>query len=662
MEIGSKKALRDVAKSPLFREPPFPIESLRIAIPRSEGGSMLSKISALLPAVLLAISPALFGQNPSTWVYYDSNHKLQYTPDSLGNTILDFSWAGYQGGGVALPTVPVKVNLSPSGADDTANIQAAINQVAALPADFRGIRGAVQLAAGNYTLSAPLNFNVSGVTLRGAGSAEDGTGTILTMTGNPFLAFSVVGTGTWVTSGTPQPITDTFVPSGGHTVTIADPSSFKVGQTVLIQRPVTPAWIHSMGMDLLKDGSGNAQTWIGPGTIVNTDRVITAINGNRITFDAPLTDSFDSQYVTGSIVGYTFPGRISQVGIEHLRVVAPALNADISLPQFLGVQMKATINSWMKDVYFQDTQNTVTISNDVKAVTLDQVVNNHTVTHTGDRMADFGISGTEIFLNRCQSIGAVGEWPMVMQSRVTGPIVLLNFYSTQAAGIAPHQRWGTGMLADNAVLPAAPKNPNGGATGIAYQDRGNHGSGQGWAAGWSVAWNATTPYFVVQKFPGGTNWCIGCVGTKVSTGSSEYTGNVPDGDYDSLGSLVTPNSLYLAQLSERKGPAALAAIGYGDFNVAATPVLQAVARGATANYTVNVSPASGFSDNVELSTIGLPPGTNVQLANNTIAGGSGSTTLSVATSPSTRPGIYLFVITARDGNLYHFTAVSLVVH
>jgi len=177
-----------------------------------------------------------------------------------------------------------------------------------------------------------------------------------------------------------------------------------------------------------------------------------------------------------------------------------------------------------------------------------------------------------------------------MQSRVTGPIVLLNFYSTQAAGIAPHQRWGTGMLADNAVLPDAPRNPNGGATGIAYQDRGNHGSGQGWAAGWSVAWNVTTPYFVVQKFPGGTNWCIGCVGTKVSTGSSEVTGNVPDGDYDSLGSLVTPNSLYLAQLAERKGPAALAAICYGDFSLAATPVWQAVAAGATANYTVNVSP------------------------------------------------------------------------
>lgn len=622
---------------------------------------MLGKLFLILPAAILSLCSMALAQNPSTWVYYGSNHKLQYTPDNLGNTILDFSWAGYEGGGVALPQVSVKVTLSPSGADDTANIQAAINQVAALPADSRGIRGAVQLAPGNYLLSAPLNFNGSGVTLRGSGSSDDGTGTVLTMTGNPFLAFSIAGSGTWVTSGTPQPITTSYVPSGSHTVTVADASDFQIGQTVLIQRPVTQAWTHFMGMDLLKSSSGSPQTWIGPGTIVNTDRVITAIDGTQITFDAPLTDSFDSQYVNGSVVGYTFSGRISQIGIEHLRVIAPALNTDISLPQFLGVQMKATMNSWLKDVYFQDTQNTVTISNDVKAVTLDQVINNHTVTHTGDRMADFGISGTEIFLNRCQSIGAVGEWPMVMQSRVTGPIVLLNFYSTQAAGIAPHQRWGTGMLADNAVLPDAPRNPNGGATGIAYQDRGNHGSGQGWAAGWSVAWNVTTPYFVVQRFPGGTNWCIGCVGQKVTTGSSEYTGNVPDGDYDSLGSLVTPNSLYLAQLAERKGPAALAAIGYNDFSVTATPPSQTIAVGGVANYTIAVNPLNGFSDDVSLAVIGPHPGIIAHLQNHTIVGGSGSATLSLTTPPSTSPGTYTVVVLAQDRNLDHSTTVSLTV-
>jgi hypothetical protein len=520
----------------------------------------------LYPVTTLLLSSVAFAQAPSQWVYYDANHHLQYQTDNQGNKILDFSFAGYQGGGVALPHLPVRATVHPSGGDDTANIQSAIDQVSQLNPDVRGFRGAVLLVPGNYTLSTTLKINASGVLLRGSGSKD----TVITMAGAPFLGISIAGTGSWQNVGTPQNITDNFVPSGAHTVTVADASGFTVGQTVLIQRPVTAAWIHFMGMDTLMSGTTH-QTWIGTNSIINTDRVIQSINGNQLTFDATLTDSFDSQLLIGSVVGYTFPGRISQSGVEGLSMIAPAVNVDINSPQFLGLQMSAVINGWAQDLYFQDTQNTVTISNTVKAVTLDQVTVNHTVVHTGDRMADFGISGTEIFINRSASNGAVGEWPMVMQSRVTGPIVLLNFSSTQAAGIAPHQRWGTGMLADNAVLPNAPRNPDGGATGIAYQDRGNHGSGQGWAAGWSVAWNVTTPFFVVQQFPGGENWCIGCVGTMVSTGSSEHVGLVPDGIYDSLGALVTPSSLYLAQLEERLGHAALAEIGYADFDPSTSP-------------------------------------------------------------------------------------------
>jgi hypothetical protein len=291
---------------------------------------------------------------------------------------------------------------------------------------------------------------------------------------------------------------------------------------------------------------------------------------------------------------------------------------------------------------------------------MDQVIVNHTVAHTGDRLADFGISGTEIFINRSQSNGT-GAWPMVMQSRVTGPIVLLNFSSTQAAGIAPHQRWGTGMLADNAVLPNAPKNPDGGATGIAYQDRGNHGSGQGWAAGWSVAWNVTTPYFVVQQFPGGENWCVGCVGTKISTGANGYTGNVPDGIYDSLGALVTPPSLYLAQLEERKGPEALAAIGYADFALSATPASQTIKAGTTASYTLTVTPTNGFNEDVDLIAIGLLPGASIQFQPKIISGGSGSSNLTISTNPGTRPGTYFFLVLGGDGNLFHETILTLTV-
>src|SRR5580700_10181084 len=66
------------------------------------------------------------GSSPaSAWVYADANGKLRYKPlDANGDTIMDFSSAGYMGGGVALPTVSAEKTLTPSGEDDTSAIQA----------------------------------------------------------------------------------------------------------------------------------------------------------------------------------------------------------------------------------------------------------------------------------------------------------------------------------------------------------------------------------------------------------------------------------------------------------------------------------------------------------------------------------------------------------
>jgi hypothetical protein len=46
-------------------------------------------------------------------VHRAANGKLAYKPDARGNTIPDFSRAGYGGGGIKLPDIPVVVRLSP---------------------------------------------------------------------------------------------------------------------------------------------------------------------------------------------------------------------------------------------------------------------------------------------------------------------------------------------------------------------------------------------------------------------------------------------------------------------------------------------------------------------------------------------------------------------
>src|SRR5688500_12099581 len=65
----------------------------------------------------------------SAWVYPGPDGKLVYKPTDAGDRIMDFSHAGYMGGGVALPAVPVKRSAKPSGGDDdTATIQRAIDE------------------------------------------------------------------------------------------------------------------------------------------------------------------------------------------------------------------------------------------------------------------------------------------------------------------------------------------------------------------------------------------------------------------------------------------------------------------------------------------------------------------------------------------------------
>jgi hypothetical protein len=95
-----------------------------------------------------------------------------YRPDASGDRITDFSIVGYQQGKTPIPTAPTAVTITDDGvSDDTARIQAAINQVAAMPLGSDGIRGAVLLKSGSYDIAGQLTINTSGVVLRGEGTS-----------------------------------------------------------------------------------------------------------------------------------------------------------------------------------------------------------------------------------------------------------------------------------------------------------------------------------------------------------------------------------------------------------------------------------------------------------------------------------------------------------
>src|SRR5262245_13915022 len=98
----------------------------------------------------------------SIWAYPGLDGNTIYRPRALGDHVQDYSNVGYMGGTVTIPDVPVKVTISPVAGDDEASIEAAIAQVAALPLDSSGFRGAVFLSAGEYQVAGRIDITVSG--------------------------------------------------------------------------------------------------------------------------------------------------------------------------------------------------------------------------------------------------------------------------------------------------------------------------------------------------------------------------------------------------------------------------------------------------------------------------------------------------------------------
>ncbi len=97
-----------------------------------------------------------------------------------------------------------------------------------------------------------------------------------------------------------------------------------------------------------------------------------------------------------------------------------------------------------------------------------------------------------------------------------------------------------------------------------------------------------------------------------------------------------------------------------DFSLSASPSTRVVNRGATASYTVTLTPSGSFGGTVTFSVSGLPAGATASF-NPTSVTTSGSSTMTVTTSTTTPVGTYPLTITGSSGSLQHTASVSLKV-
>ena len=500
------------------------------------------------------------GDNP--WVAVGPDGKLVYKTTDKGDRIIDFSYAGYGGGGVKLPTVPVQKELDPSGSEDAPAIQAAIDSVSAMPL-VDGFRGAVLLHPGSFHCSQALVIAQDGVVLRGSGSSADKGGTTIEMTGDAHVCIEFKGTVEKLPKeDSPElAVTDAYVPAGTSTLTLKEVSGLATGDSIRISWHRTKAWIHMLGMDaLVRDGK--PQTWLGEGSGVDYFRHIQTIDGNKITLDLPLPEAIDADLLapeTAVVSKAAWAKRMIHSGVESLRINAPPSTGILTAPHYKAISFDGCEDCWANDIFSNEALGLVEVTKTARRLTLEKIQSVHTSTvQAGAGYAgDYGIRGSQILIDRCD-VKYINCGGFYVDAAFANSClnVILNSTFEGGGAIQPHQRWSTTMLTDSCTLPEG---------GIDYINRGTAGSGHGWAMAWGVAWNCQAKHLDIQQPPNCVNWCIGCIGevTGPKVKKGEPPAPPPSGPWlSSLGTSVNPKSLYLAQLKERLGDQAVTNIGY----------------------------------------------------------------------------------------------------
>ena len=503
---------------------------------------------AAVAATLALSCSAVFGAT-STWIWRGTDGRLAYRSQADGDRVPDFSMVGYGAGWTDLPaTPPVVVTVTATTGDCTSRIQTAINTAAALPLQANGYRGTVQLGPGDYEIAGQLKISASGIVLRGSGrELSSGSASRLIATGTSTRDVISIGS----TSASPNysgfskiAIADARVPVGATSFAVASTAGLSVGHTINVNWTSNQAWIDANNMNLLDN------PWQPGDRQQNSDRVITRIEGNRVFVDAPITSAIETIYGGGTIQrynGFTSGGRITNVGVENLVGQSLATRDELNEARawsFVGVE--AAENVFIRQIearYFPYSATLAAADSKFVTTTAARSVL-ATGTITGSRRYTYNVEDGQLVLV-IDSTASEGRHDFVTGSNVTGPSVFVSGTSTSAfSDTGTHHRWASGILFDNISVSGDQIN---------IRDRGNMGTGHGWAGANSVVWNAKADGFIVQNPPTATNWLIGSVGTLVTEG-----GKV--GTYDSLGTRVSlgdatnnsTDSLYKAQLAERR--------------------------------------------------------------------------------------------------------------
>lgn len=513
-------------------------------------------------------------------VSYNRCGKLQYRTHAAINetrpllTVPDFSHAGYHGGGVEIPNIPVLITLEPlRSKDDTQHIQAAIDRVSRMPLNQQGFRGAILLKAGEYDVSDTLTISASGVVIKGESQARlTNGGTLIRATTTakiPLIQFQ--GDKNYTTRSQPFPITDDYVPVGAYQITLETlsegQSTLKVGDKIAIQRTPNDLWIKTVRMDDL----GSDAPWKDTRYHIAHIRTIKSINNNTLTLDMPIVDSMQAQYGGAQVFKVDIRDRLQHCGIEDIRLVSD-FNLDLKDPQgewtdedhaTMGVVFNNTQHCWVRRMTAAHFAKSAVLIKNSSHNTIEEVAAIDFVSKVrgGARYPLYieGASSANLF-QRCYA--SRGRHNFVTGSRVTGPNVWLDCLAENSINDdGPHHRWATGLLFDNIQTLQ-----------LRVQNRYNSGSGHGWSGAQVMFWNPQItalaqhatyrkqPDIILDAAPTTMSWLVGTPQSNLIKPGTRSPYSESQGIIEYYKAANMPRSLYLAQLQDRLGTAAVNAI------------------------------------------------------------------------------------------------------
>jgi hypothetical protein len=581
-------------------------ESINLHHPATMKHLVISSILTGL-TMLFAWDSVADGVNPSVWVYPDNTYgpNLLYGTDTNGVRINDFSECGYKRGLAELPNVTNLVDqsrwlyLTPlgGGQDDGIMINGGLNYIGAFPTNANGFRGVVFLGPGTYHISSTNRILLTrdGVVLKGSGSSSS-TGSVLRAETPVFGSALVTLQGDLSTAAlapdftfSPSNYTGAFatmvervVPGGTRTFRVYGTNGLNVGSNVFACQVVTWDWVQALGMDQL------LQPWLDIGADAGIyERVIQSIEGNWVTLDTALPQTFLLPSMNGIVVPFTRPTRLQNCGVEDLLCDTSAADGDTDTNLVMtAVHLALAENCWVRDVSAQHFGGIVfTVDEESKFDTIAECLNTRPVgPGAGGQQYSFHLdtAAQYILVRDCAASGFRHDF--VLSARTPGPNAFVRCLSENAKEASgPHERWCTGTLFDNVVVQNYPEGYE-----LQASDLGNGGdykspNGHGWVGAFMVFWNCASLVddsglpggFRVRNPPTAVNWLIGSDGVPLASrsgcgnnvlsrfwdetieghGDCWHVGtNDPAGAYDQTGPGATPvqlHSLYYAQLQQR---------------------------------------------------------------------------------------------------------------